>query len=213
MTSSGTPEPKEQSGAHATAKPRVRDRIIDAASHLFYSQGINCVGIDAIVCEADTNKMSLYRNFASKDDLVVQYLKERQQEHFARWDEICATCPDDPRAQLEAIFESFVARGHGQAHCGCPAANAAVELRGTGHAGLEVIHAGRARARQYIRDRLEAAGAKNLDTLTDGLILLLEGAMLSRISFAEQEWPAENMVAALKILLDAELGSVAQAGK
>ncbi len=196
---SGVPEEQQ-------AKPRVRDRLLDAATELFYQQGINCVGVDAIVCEAGTNKMSLYRNFASKDELVVQYLEGRQQEHFARWDEIVADYPGDPRGQLEALFQSFVERGHERAHCGCPSANAAVELRGTNHPALEVIYAGRARARQYIRDRLEAADAKNLEALTDGLILLLEGAMLTRLSYAENAWPAENLLATLKILLDAELG-------
>ncbi|HWW21443.1 MAG TPA: helix-turn-helix domain-containing protein, partial [Steroidobacteraceae bacterium] len=58
----------QNAGSHA--KPRVRDRIFDTACELFYRHGIRAVGVDAIASEAGTNKMSFYRNFASKDELV-----------------------------------------------------------------------------------------------------------------------------------------------
>ncbi len=213
MTASGSPtqgaQEASQEKAQAGSKPRVRDRLVEAASDLFYQQGINCVGIDAIVCEAGTNKMSLYRNFASKDELVVQYLKEREKETFARWEEVTAAHPDDPRAQLVALFEHIVEIGHEKAHCGCPSANAAVELRGTEHPALEVIYAGREKVRGYVSDRLRAAGARDPETLTDGLMLLLEGALMSRLTFREKQWPANSMVANMKALLDAELGPAA----
>ncbi len=210
MTASGSSisgkQADRQAGSQGGSKPRVRDRLVEAASDLFYQQGINCVGIDAIVCEAGTNKMSLYRNFASKDELVVQYLKEREKETFARWEEVTGAHPDDPRAQLVALFEHIVERGHEKAHCGCPSANAAVELRGTEHPALEVIYTGREKVRAYVSDRLSAAGAKDPDTLTDGLMLLLEGALMSRLTFPEEQWPAKSMVANMKALLAAELG-------
>lgn len=211
MTASGSASAEAQSTAGTAGKPRVRDRIIEAASDLFYQQGINCVGIDAIVCAAGTNKMSLYRNFASKDELVVQYLKENEQEHFARWDEVTAAHPADPRAQVVALFESIIERGREKGQCGCPSANAAVELRNTEHPAREVIFAGRDKARDYLRERLEAAGASSLDALTDGLILLLEGALMSRLTFPEADWPAENMLAAVNALLDSALGEAEKA--
>jgi AcrR family transcriptional regulator len=51
-----------------------RERILSAASGLFYRHGIRAVGVEAIAEEAKTNKMTLYRHFTSKDELVAQYL-------------------------------------------------------------------------------------------------------------------------------------------
>src|ERR1700689_167526 len=61
-------------------KSRVRDRIMKTASDLFYRHGIHAVGVDTIANEAGTNKMSFYRNFASKDELVAEYLRSEERE-------------------------------------------------------------------------------------------------------------------------------------
>src|ERR1700678_1815351 len=82
-------------------KPRVRDRILDTASELFYQHAIRSVGVDAIAAEAGTNKMSFYRSFASKDALVAEYLRERQREYWAWWDAAVGRYPGDPRRQAE----------------------------------------------------------------------------------------------------------------
>ena len=68
------------------AKPRVRDRIFETACDLFYRHGIRAVGVDAIAQEAGTNKMSFYRSFPSKEDLVAEYLREQEREYFDWWD-------------------------------------------------------------------------------------------------------------------------------
>ncbi|HZX92637.1 MAG TPA: helix-turn-helix domain-containing protein, partial [Rudaea sp.] len=70
----------------AGAKPRVRDRIFEKASDLFYRHGIRAVGVDAIANEAGTNKMSFYRAFPSKDDLVAEYLHDQERGYFSWWD-------------------------------------------------------------------------------------------------------------------------------
>ncbi len=58
-----------------TPKIPPRERILDAACDLFYSRGIRCVTVDDIAAAAQTNKMTLYRHFASKDLLVAEYLR------------------------------------------------------------------------------------------------------------------------------------------
>lgn len=70
----------------ACVKPRVKDRIFDTACDLFYKHGIRDVGVDMIATEAGTNKMSFYRSFPSKDELVAQYLREQQREVWEHWD-------------------------------------------------------------------------------------------------------------------------------
>src|ERR1700734_3632904 len=92
-------------GAALGAKSRVRDRIFETACELFYRHGIHGVGVDAIAAEAGSNKMSFYRSFASKDALVVEYLREQERGFWVRWEATVAQHPGDPRRQIEAIFQ------------------------------------------------------------------------------------------------------------
>src|ERR1700679_4256814 len=89
-------------------KPRVRDRIMSAATDLFYRHGIHAVGVDAIANAAGTNKMSFYRNFASKDELVAEYLRGEERVGLLWWDETLAAHAGNPRLQVEALFDALV---------------------------------------------------------------------------------------------------------
>ena len=75
----------------------MRDRIFETACDLFYRHGIRAVGVDAIACEAGTNKMSFYRSFASKDELVAEYLRDQEREGWAWWDALIAPHAGNPR--------------------------------------------------------------------------------------------------------------------
>src|SRR5436305_10867155 len=79
-----------------------RDRILAAASELFYRHGIRAVGVEAIAEAAGTNKMTLYRHFSSKDELVAEYLRALAGEAGGFWDALARAHPGHPRAQLTA---------------------------------------------------------------------------------------------------------------
>ena len=85
-----------------------RDRILETAYELFSRHGTRAVGVDRIVAEAGTAKMTLYRNFASKDDLIVAFLDAREQRWLREWliaeVEARATAPDE---RLLTIFDVF----------------------------------------------------------------------------------------------------------
>src|SRR5262245_10881709 len=87
------------SGDTTSLKPRAR--ILDAARALFRKHGIRGVGVDAIASAADSNKMTLYRHFGSKDDLVVACLEAASREWDDFWVGIEARHPGNPAAQLE----------------------------------------------------------------------------------------------------------------
>src|ERR1700689_5592806 len=78
-------------------KTRVRDRIMRTATELFYQRGIRAVGVDTIANEAGTNKMSFYRSFASKDELVGEDLRGEEREGWRWWDDTVAAHLGDPR--------------------------------------------------------------------------------------------------------------------
>src|SRR5437016_12018415 len=92
-----------------------RSRILAAAGELFYRHGIRAVGVDAIAEAAGTNKMTLYRHFPSKDDLVAEYLREKAKRVEAFWERLEDEHPGDPVAQLHAwvehMAEEVICRG------------------------------------------------------------------------------------------------------
>ena len=58
-------------------KKGAKERIIDAASHLFYFEGYNQTGINQILKESGSSKDSMYRHFSSKEEIAVTYLKKQ----------------------------------------------------------------------------------------------------------------------------------------
>src|SRR6266851_4041900 len=84
-----------------------RARILAVAGDLFYRQGIRKVGVDAIAEAAGTNKMTLYRHFASKDELVAEYLRQWANSVDECWDRFARAHPGDPLAQLSAWLEEM----------------------------------------------------------------------------------------------------------
>src|SRR5256886_16269211 len=79
-----------------------RERLLTAAGELFYRQGIRAVGVDAIAEAAGTNKMTLYRHFPSKDELVAEYLRQTAKQADRCWDRYRQAHPGDALAQLRA---------------------------------------------------------------------------------------------------------------
>src|SRR5580704_19347147 len=79
-----------------------RDRILAAAGDLFYRHGIRAVGVEWIAEAARTNKLTLYRHFASKDALVAEYLRQSARQADTCWDRFETAHPGNPRAQLRA---------------------------------------------------------------------------------------------------------------
>src|SRR5438552_16913996 len=79
-----------------------RDRLLAVAGEHFYRHGIRAVGVEAIAEAAGTNKMTLYRHFASKDELVAEYLRQSAKMADACWEHFEKTYPGDALAQLRA---------------------------------------------------------------------------------------------------------------
>ncbi len=164
-----------------TTQPKPRQRIIDTARDLFRKRGIRGIGVDAIADAADTNKMTLYRHFGSKDDLIVTCLREAAREADEIWDDFEKAHPGDSIAQLNAWIRCG-------AECvvddsrGCDIANAAVELAEHDHPAKRVIEEFKTAHLKRLASLCSDAGIPNPELLADTLWLLLEGARVSRQS-------------------------------
>jgi AcrR family transcriptional regulator len=156
-----------------------RERVLAAASDLFYRHGIRAVGVEAIAEAAGTNKMTLYRHFPSKDELVAECLRRLEEQSRAGWDRREAEHPGDPLGQLRSWLKEMAAHfasGHDR---GCAFANAAVELPEKDHPARRVIEAYKSGVRARLARLCAAAGLADPDLLADELFLLLEGARVT----------------------------------
>ena len=156
-----------------------RERILAVAADLFYRHGIRAIGVEAIAEAAGTNKMTLYRHFASKDELVAEYLRRLAEKASASWDRLAAEHPGNPRAQLRGWLENMAAHVGSDDQRGCALANAAVELPEKDHPARRVIEAFKTGQRQRIIDLCAAAELAQPEMLADELFLLLEGARVT----------------------------------
>jgi AcrR family transcriptional regulator len=163
-----------------------RERILSAACELFYRHGIRAVGVDTVAEAAETNKMTLYRHFSSKDELVSGYLQRLAEKAKASWDRLEADYPGEPSAQLRAWLKDMAAHVASGDERGCPLANAAVELPEKDHPARRVIEAFKTAQRERLVQLCAAAALAEPEMLADELFLLLEGARVTAQSMGRK---------------------------
>jgi AcrR family transcriptional regulator len=158
-----------------TAGPQAQEHLLNAAGELFYQEGVRAVGVDAIVERAGVNKMSLYRQFSSKDDLVLGYLERQDTRFFSYVEKSFAQHPGEPARQLLQYFEDLAVRASVEDYRGCPFVNVAVEFPDASHAVRQFVAGNKARLMERITTLAAAAGADDPEALANGLGLLIEG--------------------------------------
>src|SRR5271163_5220363 len=183
-------------------KSRVRDRIMKTASDLFYRYGIHAVGVDTIATEAGTNKMSFYRNFVSKDELVAEYLRAEEREGLLWWDQTLAAHAGNPRLQVESLFDVLVENNCEEDSRGCALANAAVEITEPDHPARPVIEKYQADMSRRFRRLAHEMHACEPNALGDSLMLLWNGAHLTRVTMG-QNGPVQAAAKAARALITA----------
>ncbi|HZQ74135.1 MAG TPA: helix-turn-helix domain-containing protein [Burkholderiales bacterium] len=185
----------------APQQPPPRRRILAAARELFYRDGIRAVGVDAIAASAGTNKMTLYRHFASKDALVAAYLEELAAEGDALWDEAAAQHPGDAEAQLRVLLKRVSQFADESSGRGCALANAAIELAEKDHPARRIIERHKVHSRERLTALCREAGYLHPERLADELFLLVEGARVSLQSVG-RKGPGSRLFALAAELLD-----------
>jgi AcrR family transcriptional regulator len=181
-----------------------RQRILDAASDMFYRDGVRAVGIDAIIARSGVAKMSLYRNFPSKNALVTAWLEDRNAFFWRRWDNAEAARAGEPRAQLEAILDMIAATASHPKWRGCPFLNTGTEFPEPDHPARAIILANKRTVRERLRTLAAAANARDPELLAEQLQLLIDGAYAIGQSLGP-EGPAKTIASAGRALLATQL--------
>src|SRR5260370_27943335 len=185
-----------------------RERILAAARELFYRRGIHVVGVDAIAEAAGTNKMTLYRHFASKDVLAAACLTELTHEFDVAWDAIAAAHAGDPKGQLLAWLRHVCDFKENEAERGCALANAAIELPDKDHPARRVIREYKTRMHEQLVRLCRDAGLADPERLADQVFLLWEGARVTAQSVG-----SEGLSSRLAGMLEALVADHARRGQ
>jgi AcrR family transcriptional regulator len=196
----------------ASAERPARDRILDTASELFYRNGYHAVGIDTIVERSGVAKMTLYRHFPSKDDLIAAYL-ERANAEFWDWLDGEVAVVDGPRAKLRAAFEATAKLATSPQCLGCTFQAAASEFPELEHPGHEVALAHKRRVLDRLAELARDAGLADPDGLAAQLLLLMDGAWVAARIFGPDNHATSVADAARALILaHADTGTPAAAG-
>jgi AcrR family transcriptional regulator len=178
----------------------VRERILDTAQRLFYRDGFRAVGIDTIIAEAGIAKMSLYRHFPSKDELIVAYLEESNRQ-FWEWLEGATAGADDPADRLIAMFEAIEKLATSPGCLGCTFQSAAAEFPDRNHPGHQVALAHKQAVRDRFAELAGQAGLRDPAELGDQLLLLMDGAWVAARMFGPHN-PSTGLTTAARALMD-----------
>lgn len=154
-----------------------RTRIVDAASKLFYAEGIGRVSVDAVAEKAGLTKRTLYYHFKSKDDLVAAYLDARDQPNLQRMAEWFAAAGGGPDRKVEAIYANLAKAARHPRWKGCGFLRTAAELAAMpGHPAIKVGARHKLGFERWLGGELERYGLSDPVELARQLVLLLDGA-------------------------------------
>jgi AcrR family transcriptional regulator len=165
----------------ALGKPRSgRDRILDAAYDLFSRAGVRAVGVDTITAEADVAKMTLYRNFASKNDLALAFLALREERWTVGWvqDEVLRRATT-PAGRLLVIFEIFSEWFAREDFEGCAFVTSLLEFENRADPVRQACVAHLANIRTFVGELADAAGVEDPERFAGQWHILMKGSIVA----------------------------------
>lgn len=179
----------------------VRERILAAADEYFYTEGIRAISADRLIAEAGVSKVTFYRHFPSKDDLVVAYLEGRAEVERRALEGLRAQA-GDAEGTLVAIARSIAEFTCSPGFRGCPFINAAAEFADPAHPARKVIAAHRAWFASFVKDLLAEMGIDDRDVVADQLIILRDGGMVSGYLSADPDARADAIIRAGRAVIN-----------
>ena len=179
---------------------QMRERILDVASDLFSSHGINATSVDTIVAKADIAKVTLYKYFKSKEQLILEYLREYDDRLWKKLTEVTAQ-QGDAASKLTALVEAMLDWIGDPEFKGFAFINASVEFPQTDNP----VHQSSLEFAQTLRSTLASLareiGIKNADTLAVQLALVVEGTAITERT-QRGTGAVEHAKALAKVLID-----------
>ncbi len=156
-----------------------RDQLVETAVELFYKNGYHATGIDKILSEAGVSKPTLYRHFQSKDDLIIAALRRWDAESRAWLHREMERRADTPRGRVLALFDALADWFREPGFQGCMFVNAAVEFADHDNPIHQVAAEHKRQFAAEFREEVAAAGVADAQEVTEQLMILMDGAIVT----------------------------------
>jgi len=180
-----------------------KEMLFQTAARLFYQHGYRAIGVDTIASESGIGKMTLYRHYPSKDDLIVAFLRQSNVDFWEYFEQSTQAAPT-AREKLVAFFEALQEYVISPACYGCPFLNVATEYPETDYAGHQVALEHKQVVRARFNQLAKQAGARQPEALANALFLLMDGAYMAARMFGSAPGnPAADVAEAARQLIDA----------
>jgi AcrR family transcriptional regulator len=163
----------------ATVQGSMRERLIEAANELFYAQGLRAVSVDKVIERAGTTKVTFYRHFQSKDDLIVAYLESRAELERNGVDAAIAYGDGDVDVTLGLMADHTGAAACSPGFRGCPFINAAAEYPDPDSAVRKLVDGHRDWWTSAFERLVAPLGLADPAAIADDLMLLRDGIMVA----------------------------------
>lgn len=169
---------------------RKRDHLLSVAQRLFCTRGFHAVSVDAIISEAGVARMTVYKNFASKDELMLETLR-REDQAFRQWLASAVEAHSSrPSDRIAAMFDGLHERFSAAGYYGCPFIRVSIEFPDANHPVHRMAKEHKEMIRSYIRALVSQMGVANPVQASEQIYLLFEGA-LTASQLTGEPWPAE----------------------
>jgi AcrR family transcriptional regulator len=157
-----------------------RERVSRAAYELFSRDGVRAVGVDAVIARAGTAKMTLYRNFPSKDDLIIDFLQRRERVWTQEWLQAESRRRGaTPQEQLLTIFDIFSEWFEKPDFEGCPFLTTMIEVSDREHPVYQAAVSHLANIRAYIEELAREAGIRDPGSFARKWHILMKGSIMA----------------------------------
>ncbi|QFZ19907.1 TetR/AcrR family transcriptional regulator [Saccharothrix syringae] len=193
--------------ADAAQRPSpVRERILAAADEHFYAEGIRTVSADRLIAEAGVSKVTFYRHFPSKDDLVLAYLAGRSALERHALEQLRARAGDACET-LVAIARAVADMSCAPGFRGCPFLNAVAEYADPTHPVRQAVAAHRDWFAAFLGELLGELGIDDRTRVADQLVILRDGAMVGSYLSVDPESRFDTIVGIGRAVIDTARGS------
>lgn len=169
-------EPRVKTAETTSTPPR--ERILEAASDLFYRHGVRGVGVDTIIERADVAKMTFYKHFPSKDDLVVAWLNRCDAGWRDWFQQAVESRASDPPARLLALFDVLGEWLAGEGFRGCAFLNTMIEVADREHPAHRAAREHKEMVEVYVRELARQARLADPAAIARQFMLIVDGAIL-----------------------------------
>jgi AcrR family transcriptional regulator len=190
-------------GKTADAPAKARERVLAVAYDLFSRRGIRAVGVDTIIEQAGVAKMTFYRHFPSKNDLILAFLRRREELWTHRWleDEVKrrASAPSERLLTIFDVFHEWFQRADFE---GCSFINVLLEMFEEGNPAKAATTVHLANIRLFLRGLAEESGVAEPDDFARKWHILMKGSIVA--AGEGDKFAARRARQVGRLLLDAE---------